>query len=731
MSPVPSPSSSLSRVLAHSSPSYNHSLRAAPFLAIPARHPCAPAASRLSPFPPDLALHLSPSSARALLARFAPDLSLPTLDVTAPLSVAEHLSYRLLPAPLTGALALATRLATTVGREGLLELLPAPGALLHLPPVDLAARVLCARGLTRRQSRAIVKRALLRVARHFSPRPWYTLLWPRRELPARPEAILDAARAVLGADYVHGWIASTHEGVLRAVVVSRGPGERIVSRVDGKTRARTSRPLACDVVRWDSRDGRVSFSLARPSLLSDYAEAIERAFAAGGEAHGILRFLDRPASTLKSLHDKGAPWLAGVALPPGVRSVRVIAGEVDVAGKRFRVRSDDALADIHAQTGRARGYMRSATIRFEVEGHDEPVDATIELPWKVLLSDGRFEEELRLVMEALEMHAPGSLPDDLPSVAPAAPEWRWVDLVGAPAFARALGKRVLTRVRGKRPSGREHRRWGSLLRAFEMPGEDAAYVVGEELAIRAFDAKPESLVSYAIDWPRVAEVLRTEIGLAEPRVTDAPAGLLAVGELGEGSARVAVFSLVRALAENEVMPLLKQLRHACGRATPALLVPRGRSLGGAAAEVEVGPGEQLGVEDVAWIAGRIADECGVGDDVEPGRFATEEAPLVLSVARGEAWYGRVRLLLTENQLALLFALARAKGWMKSVDLGRKISPKAELPDQTVRKARQILGERLRASFAAAKLAMPEGLEDRLVEFDRTKGYRLGVGVIVR
>jgi hypothetical protein len=69
-----------------------------------------------------------------------------------------------------------------------------------------------------------------------------------------------------------------------------------------------------------------------------------------------------------------------------------------------------------------------------------------------------------------------------------------------------------------------------------MPGEDAAYVVGEELAIRAFDAKPEALVSYAIDWPRVAEVLRAEMGLAAPRVTDAPAGLLPIGEIGAGGA---------------------------------------------------------------------------------------------------------------------------------------------------------------------------------------------------
>jgi len=112
-------------------------------------------------------------------------------------------------------------------------------------------------------------------------------------------------------------------------------------------------------------------------------------------------------------------------------------------------------------------------------------------------------------------------------------------------------------------------------------------------------------------------------------------------------------------------------------------------------------------------------------------FATEDAPLVLSVGRGEAWYGRVRLALTENQLAMLFALARCGWWMKSTELGQKIQPGAEHPDQIVRKARLTLVEKITASFAGAGVKMPKGLAERLVTFDRSKGYRLGVGVIVR
>jgi hypothetical protein len=166
-------------------------------------------------------------------------------------------------------------------------------------------------------------------------------------------------------------------------------------------------------------------------------------------------------------------------------------------------------------------------------------------------------------------------------------------------------------------------------------------------------------------------------------------------------------------------------------ATSSLIVPRGRSLGGAVAEAEVSPGEQLGVEDVGWVSGRIAEECGVAAEVDPSKFATEAAPLVLSVTRNEAWYGLVRLLLTENQLAMLFALARAAGWMKSVELGKKIAPGADIPDQIVRKARLNFGEKIAASFEAAGLPMPNGLGERIVLFSRSKGYRLGIGATVK
>jgi hypothetical protein len=56
---------------------------------------------------------------------------------------------------------------------------------------------------------------------------------------------------------------------------------------------------------------------------------------------------------------------------------------------------------------------------------------------------------------------------------------------------------------------------------------------------------------------------------------------------------------------------------------------------------------------------------------------------------------------------------------------------AEIPDQVVRKARLGLAGRIEGSFEAAGVKMPKGVAEKIVIVSRSKGYRLGVGVIVR
>jgi hypothetical protein len=251
------------------------------------------------------------------------------------------------------------------------------------------------------------------------------------------------------------------------------------------------------------------------------------------------------------LHERGAEWLAAVPLPPGVKNLRVVACEIDDR-KRVRVRSDAALADVHEATGRARGYARLVTIRFDVTDHPEPVDVTIELPVE--------GDPLRRALRG------GGAPrDGRAGDARARPD------PGRRAVARARAARVaLVRSRHARSvradGGARHARarsrqaperarapaLGSLLRAFDVPGEDAAYVVGENVAIRAFDAKPEALVWYAIDWSRVAEALREQMGFAPARVTGAPEGFVPIGLIGPAGKSVIALLVTRAVAAWEV-----------------------------------------------------------------------------------------------------------------------------------------------------------------------------------
>jgi hypothetical protein len=162
------------------------------------------------------------------------------------------------------------------------------------------------------------------------------------------------------------------------------------------------------------------------------------------------------------------------------------------------------------------------------------------------------------------------------------------------------------------------------------------------------------------------------------------------------------------------------------------IVVRGRGDVMATAFVEVSDAELLGFGDLAGIVARAADAVKLGDDIEPWRWGTRERPLVVTPHAGEVWLGRVRLDVTENQKKLLARLAKEDGgFVAPLALGESISPKARIHDQIVRKAMLDLEERVRASAKAQGVELPEEWITALVEEKRGKGYRLGVGAVLR
>ncbi len=255
--------------------------------------------------------------------------------------------------------------------------------------------------------------------------------------PADLSAFAEAGRRVYGSDFRRAYVADTEDGVLHAAILHRGAAAFSVTDEDDRVRARTQRSTVCDLVRWDAVNGRASFSLAIPLFLVEWRDAL--AAAAGVP----LRVEDLPW-TLKLLHERGSAVFAKTKLPPGVLSVEVVACELD-DGTRLGARGAKALDALHARFGHG-GYIWRATFRFVIAGAPRPVDATIELPNKLLLSEPRWEPVIRAAFQALGLTEPGVLADDLASLAPFVhPEWRWVSLLGRTALDRARAEKVPVR----------------------------------------------------------------------------------------------------------------------------------------------------------------------------------------------------------------------------------------------------------------------------------------------
>jgi hypothetical protein len=160
-----------------------------------------------------------------------------------------------------------------------------------------------------------------------------------------------------------------------------------------------------------------------------------------------------------------------------------------------------------------------------------------------------------------------------------------------------------------------------------------------------------------------------------------------------------------------------------------VLVPAGRTLGGAAAEVALGVHQQLGAGDYEGVLLAAAQSLGLEDAMPTWCFATRERPLVIDAANDRITLGPVVLALTPNQRAMIATLAKGRP-MGPKDLGLAMSPNATIPDQVVRKACLDLDERVEASFRDAGAAMRDEWTPLVVQ-DRMLGYRLSVGCIVR
>jgi hypothetical protein len=413
--------------------------------------------------------------------------------------------------------------------------------------------------------------------------------------------------------------------------------------------------------------------------------------------------------------------------------VRVIACRLE-DDTRLVVRSGDALADLARRVAPA-CYLSEATLRLELYATREPVDVWIGLPNRIAFSAPRFEPEARATMTVLGLCSPGVAGDDLTTYAPwKHPEWRWRALVGDDGFEALTSAKVLRRVSTRLPADASLRRYGSLFVSFPLEGEDgAAYAVADDWGVRARTVAADAGARWELVLDEAMRRLRDALELAPGDALELPDALADVGELRAGATRLRFVAMVRPVATGREASACASVRRACKGSHVVLLVPRARTLGGVLAEVALTPRQQLGVDPLEGVVARGAEETGAEVVLEGWRWSTREAPLVILEEREEAWLGRARLSeLTDNQFRMLRGLAREAGrWVNVKTLGERISPGATIPDQVVRKARADFDERVRRSLKKAGVSPPPHFTKKLVETDLRRGYRLGLGVIVR
>jgi hypothetical protein len=162
-----------------------------------------------------------------------------------------------------------------------------------------------------------------------------------------------------------------------------------------------------------------------------------------------------------------------------------------------------------------------------------------------------------------------------------------------------------------------------------------------------------------------------------------------------------------------------------------VLVPEGKTLGGVLPEVPLDLTRQLGIGEFGDVVLRAAKELRLDGELEPARFATKEAPLVIVREKEEIWLGRVKLILTAKHFALFDALSDGKA-RTGAELGKKLSPGAVDLANVVHKARVEIDERVTRSFREAGVELPEAWGDgKLVVKAGNRSFRLGVGCVVR
>jgi hypothetical protein len=672
---------------------------------------------------PELLLSLSPAVLRDVLAVFGGDKTTGTTHA----AVRELFTKGASKKKLAEALATVRRFSTRAGRAALVEAAVASSdeesaaEFAQMPEADAAPWTLLA---IERETKASRRRALRRlfalaghrVSRDLPARATYELGVEGEGVAGeRPSVVARRLESAFGDRRVDTWIAKEEDGSSTLALFLKQPIENSLVYDDAsrtKIAARHSVPIAVDLVRVLPGRSRVSITTALPELLGTYARALSLSL--------------RPSFTLRPLQTLSPNDLARLS-----REARGVTA-MDVVGVRHR-RPDGTRIEVRGpnaldprELGARTGYIDRVTIRLTMDA-GATVDAFLQLPHRVEISDPAFEEPVRAALTALGLFNPGALPDDARSLAPYLHgDWRWRAVLGDSGFDALVKRGLLVRAEASHVSSHEHRMHGAGYIVRDVPGEPSLkYALAEDRSLGARLVGAKDRAALRLDARALAASMAHDLGAQPAPLRLEVAGVLDLGIVSLASGKLRV---VYAMSE-PTAGWVESVRRAVGLGTtPVVLVPRGHA-GDARGmlEVELDVAEQLGARPLGKVLGRIAEGAGVPHEVEGWRLCDEE--IVIDPKGQRLWVTGVAVALSEAPWRFIEYLARhgVGRAALSKDIGAYLS-KSDYPDVVARKTRATFERQVRQAFE--KAGADDGVVGRILVSEGRLGVRLGVSVRV-
>jgi hypothetical protein len=507
--------------------------------------------------------------------------------------------------------------------------------------------------------------------------------------------------------------------------VHRPTRRRTFCELDG-TRSRRGRvTLVSDLVRLDEARRLLFVSTESASLRRVYAEVFGQVLL--GDAAAFLEASPRETVSLTPVHERGQAALDIPAMRATITRARVVHLAWDTG--EDVVRTFDG-RDVLRDSTFAGGFLERAVIRLNFADEGPKADILVAGPNTIEVYPTSRRDLALSFLEAAGILAPPAPSSDLWRLEPFNhPLATWASALDADTLRDLQKQGILVAEETRALVDPEQPAAGRSLLAFPIRGQRARfYAVARDAhnsSARPRRVRDRDLLTYRLDLPKYAGWLSKALTLEGPAEA-LGAGLYALGNITIGT-RVARILLATTTSTVRGPGAEKRLRSAARGAEIAVIVPPGRALDGAFAEVELAC---LDAPSRADLIPRLIRALSIDDeDLDPTLLAPKGTRWVLDRARQRAWLDGVLLTrMTDSVFRFLCVLADAKdAQVSGKEASRVISPHRD-DFLAARETNQRLKKVVQSSFADAGKKPPDV---QSLIFSDVRGYRLLGGVLVR